>query len=297
MVNRFEISLDDDAYPELLKETPDPPSRIYGVGDPGCLGPGLAVIGSRRATPYGLGVTELFAGWAASAGYTVISGGAAGCDQAAHRAALAADGMTVSVMGGGADVAYPRSAQALLEKAARSGAVISEQPWGTNPLPWMFPRRNRIIAGLAVAVLVVEAGLPSGTFSTADHALASGREVLAVPGSILHPLSRGPNRLIRQGARPVTDVTDLALELGDLLGPAKQTWLRATSPEDSRTGTDPVLAALLANPMRPDDLTVALGMDVVTVSRRLGRLEAAGQVTRYPDGKYGPVPLAGRYNA
>lgn len=283
------IERDDEAYPELLRQSPDPPSRIYGRGDPNALGEGIAIIGARKATPYGRGLARTLALWSARAGYRVISGAALGCDAEAHLAALDAGGTTIAVMGCGADVAYPRSAADLLNRIAGSGgAVISEYPWQTQPLPWMFRRRNRIIAGLAQAVLVVEAGLPSGTFTTADEALCAGRSVLAVPGSVLSPTSRGANRLIRQGATPVTDVSDLRDELAALLGPARMDSLAA--PEGGGVSGDDLLDALAADPMRPDDAARALGIDVVSVARRLGRLELEGRITRYADGRYGPAP-------
>ena len=197
---RFELRLGHSDYPEQLAYTPDPPRTIYGLGDPCALRPGLGVVGARKATPYGLQAAAHLAGWAARAGYVVVSGGAIGCDQAAHRAALDAGGITVAVMAGGADITYPRGAAELLRLVAANGAVVSEHPWGTQPLRWTFRTRNRIIAGLSAALLVVEAALGSGTFSTADYALAAGRDVLAVPGSIFSPECAGANRLIRQGA-------------------------------------------------------------------------------------------------
>jgi len=286
-IERFELSVEDSAYPEHLRELSDPPERLYGFGDPSALGEGLAVVGARRATPYGIKAATMFAGWAAAAGYTIVSGGAVGCDQAAHRAALSARGRTVAVLGCGADVVYPRGAGSLLDAIAERGAVVSEAPWGAQPVRWAFARRNRIIAGLSRAVLVVEASLPSGTFGTADHALSSGREVLVVPGSVFAPECRGCNRLLRQGATPVTDISELAGELASILGPPPlEAHPCETIPLPG--GTDPVLSAVRVDPMRPDDLARALALDVVTVVRRLADLESAELVARYPDGRYGP---------
>lgn len=288
MDERFELSSESAAFPRMLLETADPPKTLYGRGDPCALVPGIAVIGARRATPAGLDITRLFSSWAARAGYVVISGGAYGCDQAAHAAALDAGGITVAVMGCGADVSYPKSGEALFDRiAASGGAVISEQRWGTTPQPWMFRRRNRIIAGLSAAVLVIEAGLPSGTFSTADEALAAGRTVLAVPGSVLSEYSRGCNRLIRQGATPVSDVSDLSDELSGLLGPPREYKVMG-NPEREDAG-DVVLRAIRAAPMRPDDIARRLELDVVTVARRIGRLESLGLVGRHYDGTYHPT--------
>lgn len=205
-----------------------------------------------------------------------------GCDQAAQGAALDSAGRSVAVLGCGADVDYPRGAAALFSRLrSGEGCVVSELPWGTPPVRWAFARRNRIIAGLSLAVLVVEASLPSGTFSTADFALDAGRPVLVVPGSIFAPECRGSNRLIRQGATPITDVSDLASELGWLVESSNASGL-----EGSAAG-DPVLAALRTNPARPDDLARDLGVGIVEVGRMIGALEAQGVIARYPDGRYG----------
>lgn len=281
---RFELCIDDSGYPEQLRNCERPPRRLYGIGDPATLTAGIAIVGARRATPYGLRAATLFAGWAASTGIVVVSGGAVGCDQAAHRAALQNGGATVAVLGCGADVVYPRGSSCLLDSIARHGAVVSELPWGTPPQRFTFVERNRIIAGLSKVVLVVEASLPSGTFSTADFALNSGRGVCAVPGPIFAPECRGSNRLIAQGATPIADVSELARELQlafseqQLSDPDTWTWQGADSP---------VARALRTCPQRPDDLARDLGEDVVSVAREIGRLENRGLVVRYRDGKYG----------
>lgn len=287
----WELPIDHGAYPECLRLSPRPPVLLRGIGDATALRPGLAVIGSRRATPYGLSCARAFAGWAAQQGVVIVSGAAVGCDMAAHDAALEADGMSVAVLGCGADVDYPRSAAGLLGALRSRGVVVSELPWGAPPLPRHFPERNRIIAGLAAVVLVVEAGLPSGTFTTADHALDAGRTVVAVPGSIHSPTSRGCNRLIHQGARPITGVTDLAEELV-AAGLLPLTSGTSTTPHGvaARTLAPQVarlLAALAADPMRPDDACRALAVDVVPMTRMLGGLETQGLIERFPDGRYG----------
>lgn len=284
---RFELVLGDPLYPKQLTQTTDPPEVLYGYGDPIHLGPGLAIIGARKATPYGLQAGTLFAGWAARAGYTIISGGAIGCDQAAHRAALEAGLPTVAVLGCGADVVYPSNAGDLLSAITMVGAVVSEQPWGAPPQRWTFRTRNRIIAGLAAGLLVLEAGLPSGTFSTADYALAAGRDVFVVPGSIFAPECRGSNRLLHQGATPISDASELAEALSGVLPPPLD-----IAPDRWRLGADcqrddAVLAALRTDHWRPDDLARQLGLDVVTLARRLGTLEASGLIVRFVDGRYG----------
>lgn len=278
----FELVPRDPDYPECLLGFATPPERLYGIGDPRLLRLGLGIIGARKATPYGLTAATRFAGWAAGQGIVVVSGAAIGCDQAAHKAALETGGATVAVLGCGADIDYPREAHGLLARIRSDGCVVSTFPWGMQPTRWTFLHRNHIIAGLSQALLVVEASVPSGTFTTADFALQEGRDVLAVPGSIFAPECRGSNRLIRQGARPVTDVSDLAMELGIASG------VTATVAAKEPRETDDVLRALLADPMRPDDIAYHFALDIITVSVRLGEYEKRGLIARYPDGRYGP---------
>jgi len=287
---RFELRLGERDYPQQLAEAPDPPAVLYGIGDPAHLQPGLAVIGARKATPYGLQAGRLFAGWAARAGFTIISGGAIGCDQAAHRAALEAGAPTVAVLGCGADLVYPSNAAALLGEVAQRGAIVSEHPWGTPPQRWTFRTRNRIIAGLSAGLLVLEAGLPSGTFSTADYALAAGRDVFVVPGSIFAPECRGANRLLHQGATPVSDVTELAEVLVSVLPPPASVAGDRWQLGDVGDSGDRVLAALRTHHWRPDDLARELELDIVTVARRIGALETGGLIVRFGDGRYGATP-------
>lgn len=283
----FVLRIGQPGYPPHLAELPDAPKALYGVGDPSALQPGLAVIGARRATPYGIAAARIFAGWAAEAGYVVYSGAAIGCDQAAHSAALDRDGTTVAVMAGGADVAYPSAARQLIDDISRSGAVVSEHPWGTEPRRWSFRTRNRIIAGLCRVLLVVEARVPSGTFATVEYALDASRTVVAVPGSIFAPECRGPNKFIADGAEPISGVEDLARVLATEIGPPpRETSLWGCAAADS--GEDALLQALRADPMRPDDAAVGLGLDITTALRRIGALEMAGHIKRYPDGRYGP---------
>lgn len=282
--DRIEIPISDAAYPACLLDLPDPPRLLYAMGSTESLRQGLGVIGARKATPYGLECSRRFAGWAASADVTIVSGAAIGCDRAAGEAASACGGSSIAVLGCGADIDYPAASGRLLrELRTNGGIVLSELKWGTPPSRWTFVRRNRIIAAFSAALLVVEAGLPSGTFSTADFALDLGRDVLAIPGSINHPESRGANRLIRQGATPVTDVSELAEALAQA-GLHCSTSATAWEQPERR---DPLERALLADPMRPDDLARALDLDVVSVARHLGELEMAGVVLRFRDGRYG----------
>lgn len=283
----FEITIDDPRYPELLAQLDDAPLVLRGFGDPSALEPGLAVVGARKATPYGLAASRLFAGWAAAAGYPIVSGAAIGCDQAAHEAALAVGGRTVAVLGTGADVAYPKGSVTLLKRIAESGCVISELDWGHPAAKWTFRARNRIIAGLAGALLVLEAGVPSGTFITADRALEAGRDVLVVPGSIFAPECRGPNRLLRQGATPITEVAELADALASAIGLPPNALDTSETLYGLKTDDD-VLSTLRSNPGRPDDIARALGLDIITATRRIGALEGLGLIRKYPDGRYGP---------
>lgn len=291
-----ELRPSDPDYPEGLRQLDDPPPVLYCSGDVSLLRPGLAVIGARRATPYGLAAAGRFAGWAAAQGVSIISGAAIGCDQAAHRAALASGGRSVAVLGCGTDIDYPSGARDLLAELRQSHLVISECPWGFRPTRWTFVKRNRIIAALSAAVLVVEAGLGSGTFTTADFALSLGRDVLAIPGSIMSPESQGANRLIRQGAFVITEIDDLhgcLSDVGLLRGspPTPATLERARSA---------IERALAAAPMRPDDLARALDLDIVSTVRRLAELELEGRAQRHPDGRFffvSPTSPEPRYNA
>ena len=288
MSGTWELHITAEGYPAHLRDGQRPPKMLFGMGDPATLVPGLAIIGARQATPYGLACARMFATAAADAGVTVISGAAVGCDLAAQSAALDAGGRSVAVLGCGADYDYPRRAATMLSQLRSGrGCVVSELAWATPPRPGQFPARNRIIAGLAAAVLVVEAALPSGTFSTADSALDSGRDVLAVPGSILYSGSAGSNRLIRQGAAPITCVEDLqdAMASAGLTAPRGSATARDAFRDDS---DDLLLRAVRAHPMHPDAAADALGLRLQHVLAELARLEAAGMVARHTDGRYGP---------
>jgi DNA processing protein len=204
-------------YPPLLARAPDPPAALWVDGDPTVLWlPQLAVVGSRSATAGGLANARDFAATFARGGLTVTSGLAEGVDGAAHEATLDAGGSTIAVFGTGIDRVFPRRHAALAARIAGQGALVSEFPLGTDGLPPHFPRRNRIIAGLSLGTLVVEAGLRSGTLVTARCAAEAGREVFAIPGSIHNPLARGCHRLIRDGAKLVESAQDVLDELAPL---------------------------------------------------------------------------------
>ncbi len=207
------IAADDDRYPPLLRHIYDYPPLLYLKGALEKNDINVALVGSRRATAQGRFTCDRLSRDLASAGVTVVSGGARGIDSAAHQGALAAGGRTIAVMGCGIDVAYPPENEALFEKIAARGALISEYPLGTLPLPHHFPRRNRIISGMSYGIVVVEAAEKSGSLITARMALEQGRDVFAIPGSIESHSSRGTNSLIKSGARLVQDSDDIINEI------------------------------------------------------------------------------------
>ena len=291
---RHVLELGSPDYPPQLAQIPRPPKNLYVIGSLEALQPGLAVVGARKATPYGLGCAHRFAALAARKGIPIVSGGARGCDAQAHRAALEEGAPTVAFLGGGCDELYPPEHYALFQQIVDGGgAVVSEQEWGFPALPWTFRERNRLIAGLARATLIVEAGLPSGTFSTADEAAQASREVLAVPGSIWSAASRGTNFLISEGAQAVFDDQSFERTLLTLYGALADP---GGSDQGPMPEEDPLTAALLAAPCHRDQLiSVAQGMGLSLrqahsqVALRLAELESSGRIARYPDGRYGPA--------
>jgi len=265
----------DDGYPSLLAQIPDPPSRLWLRGDapPGLLErPAVAIVGARACSGYGRSVARLLATEAAAAGAVVVSGMARGVDGEAHRGALAAGAATVAVLGCGIDRDYPAAHAELAGSiVAAGGLVVSEYEPGVEPAPWRFPARNRIIAGLARATVVVEARERSGALITADFALEDGREVLAVPGEITSALSAGTNALLRIGATPATCSADVLEALGlEHRRPAR------ALPDDPVTAA--VLAAVEAGAGTTDDLSRATGVGAGEVAAALALLELAGAV-------------------
>lgn len=283
-------------YPDAFGRLSDPPERLYGVGSVDALVEGLAVVGARKATPYGRGCARRFARRAARRGVVIISGGARGCDEEAHRAAVDEGAPSVVFLGGGCDRIYPRENAGLFQQVVDAGgAVVSEHPWDFAPLPYTFRARNRLIASLARAVLIVEAGLPSGTFSTADEALDAGREVLVVPGAITSANARGSNRLLFQGARPIVDDESFDDVLFDTFGLLKEP--PAPDAPDGFAGTrtlcdDPVIEAIRASPSTADEL-FAVAVDAygrqsarAELMSTLALAESAGAIARQPDGRW-----------
>ena len=263
-------------YPALLREIADPPPWLYLQGEAEVLQePQLAVVGSRKPSASGLGDASAFAAELATAGFVVTSGLAVGIDAAAHRGALAASGRTVAVLGSGLDRLYPAQHRALARQIVDSGgALLSELPLGTPPRPAQFPSRNRIISGLSLGVLVVEAALRSGSLVTARLALEQNREVFALPGSIHNPASRGCNALIRQGAVLVTEVADIVAELGGWLLPQSSAQPQVVAAESD----SPLLAALGFEPTPIDLLVERLQLPVPALLVALGDLELDGLV-------------------
>jgi DNA processing protein len=289
------VTLEEPAYPRRLREIFDPPPGLFYRGQlPGRDTPAVAIVGSRRPTAYGLAVAENLGRQMARAGVLVISGMARGIDTAAHLGALGAGGPTVAVLGCGVDVVYPRENKQVMEKIAAAGAVLSEFPPGSVPEAWHFPVRNRIISGLADALVVVEAAERSGALITADLALEQGREVLAVPGNITSPLSRGPNRLIKQGARLVEAPEDILEELGlDALFKMKETesagWPLLTNDEDL------LLKMLAEEPVPLDQLIEKSTLPPGQIMAALTFLEMKGLVRQLPGKHYALTGAAARF--
>ncbi len=292
---------DDADYPSLLREIGGAPAALFVVGDPTLLWmPQMAIVGSRSASESGLAITRRFARTLVTAGFTITSGLADGIDGAAHTAALDAGGRTLAVLGTGADLVYPRKHKALAARIAESGALVSEFPPSTTARPDHFPRRNRIISGLSLGTLVVEASLKSGSLITARYASEQGRDVFAVPGSINNPLARGCHQLIRDGAKLVetaeeivTDLVAAAASMGERL--------RARIDEDGPAPTpDPVqaaapardaqyqhlLSALEHEPQALDVLATRTGIAVASLSSMLLVLELEGEVVAARGGMY-----------
>ena len=279
----------DAAYPELLRHIPDPPLLLYASGNPDCMqAPQIAIVGSRNCTPGGEQNAYDFALQCAGSGLAVTSGLALGIDAAAHRGALAADGATIAVTGTGLDRVYPRANRRLAEEIAEHGLLLSEFPPGTPPKPAHFPQRNRIISGLAVATLVVEAATRSGSLITARLAAEQGREVFALPGSIHNPLTRGCHRLIRDGATLVESADDIAGELASLLG-----FMLQPSPRRVETpgpAVDAEHRALLQHigydPVDCDLLVQRSGLTMDKLSSMLVTLELNDLIQSAPGGCY-----------
>lgn len=278
--NHHLLTLHDADYPDALRHIPDPPLLLYLNGQRALLSsPMIAVVGSRNASTQGRANAEAFAESLSHAGLCVVSGMALGIDTAAHEGALRGPGSTIAVIGTGADRVYPARNRALAHRIAEEGCILSEYALGTPPVASNFPRRNRIISGLAAGVLVVEAAAQSGSLITAQLAAEQGREVFALPGSIHSALAKGCHQLIREGAHLVETVDEVleAMRVSPLVRHA------ASAPVG--TGNDALLGVLGHDPMEPDALLDCLGVDAGALAGQLLALELAGLLERLPDGR------------
>ena len=279
--DREVLTLADAGYPPALLQGADPPLMLYAQGDPAwLLRPSIAVVGSRNPTPQGEENAKAFAAALGTQGFVIVSGLALGVDAAAHEGALSAGQGTVAVVGTGLDRVYPARHRSLSHRIAAQGVLISEYPPGTPPRPSHFPQRNRIIAGLTLGTLVVEAALESGSLITARLASEAGREVFAIPGSIHSPQSRGCHQLLKQGAKLVETAEDVVEEL------RAGSTVQRSLPLGEPTPGDPLLEALGHDPVTLDALISRTGWPAAELSAQLMSLELDGRVARLPGGLY-----------
>jgi DNA processing protein len=270
------LTWDDETYPPRLKDIEQPPPVLYVRGE--LLEEDLwavAIVGTRRVTPYGRQIAEEVASLLGGNGVTVVSGLARGVDAVAHTAALRAGGRTLAVLGCGVDRIYPPEHHALAEQLMARGALLSDYAPGTPPESANFPPRNRIISGLSVATIVIEAGETSGALITAEFAAEQGREVFAVPGSILAPQSKGPNRLIANGARPLLDARDV-LDVLNLTRVSQHRAARKSLPADATEAQ--VIDTMADEPLHVDEIRVKCGLPIEKVTAALVMMELKGMV-------------------
>lgn len=282
---RHLIPLGDPDYPPALLETADPPVLLYAIGRVDLLKTAsLAIVGSRNPTPQGRENAAGFAAALGHAGLTVVSGLALGVDGAAHAAALETSASTVAVVGTGLDTVYPRRHRDLARRIASKGLIVSEYSLGTPPLPARFPQRNRIIAGMTLGTLVVEATLQSGSLITARLAVEAGRDVFAIPGSIHAVQSRGCHALIKQGAKLVETAQDVLDELRP--GTVVEAANVSPAPELEAQAEPALLQALGHDPIALDELIGRTGWSAAELNVRLLELELQGQVARLPGQRF-----------
>ena len=281
------ITLWDDNYPVLLKEIFDPPLILFVDGDVGALSQkSFGIVGTRNPSQYGRSQTESIASELAGRGYCIVSGMARGIDSMAHKAALEAGGSTVAVLGCGLDVAYPRENSGLKKRITENGAVISEFPFETPPEAKNFPRRNRIISGLSMGTLVIEAGYKSGALITAAYASDQDREVFALPGDVTRVQSGGCNRLIRNNtAALITSAADISEAMGDAGRNSRQSVLLEVPP-DLKGSKLSVYNSLNHNPIYIDDIALKLNMNTSEVLTVLLEMEMDGHVKSLPGKNY-----------
>ncbi|MBI3928330.1 MAG: DNA-protecting protein DprA [Armatimonadetes bacterium] len=274
----------DEAYPRELLQLPDFPALLYHAGNPlPPAGGRVAIVGSRRATPYGLSVAQKLGQELARCGVCVVSGLARGIDAAAHRGTLESGGFPLAVMACGLDIVYPPEHRRLMDEVERSGALLSEYSAGTRPAGWRFPARNRLVAALCDVVVVVEAASRSGALITVDIALDLGREVLAVPGPVGSPTSVGTHQLIREGATMATGVDDILQALGMPI--SMEEPLRTPEGKELRCA----LEALDPTGTRPEDLCRTLGIEFPKALALLYTLELEGFARRHAGDLFVPA--------
>ena len=280
--NHHLVTVGEPDFPAALHTIPDPPNVLYVIGRLELLNtPGFAIVGSRNATSLGMRDAEAFAQALSQAGLTIVSGLALGIDTAAHRGGLAARGSSVAVMATGADGIYPARNMDLARKLSSQGALVTEFPLGSAPIPDHFKQRNRLISGLARGVLVVEAAHKSGSLITAHCAVDQGRDVFAIPGSIHAPLSKGCHRLIKEGAKLVEGAEDILAELGIANdAPSKERRKRLDAP------TRAFLEAMGYAPVSIDAIAAQAGGSAAEVAARLAQLEIEGVVAGLPGGLF-----------
>ena len=276
------LTLADSHYPQALLQIADPPPLLYAKGNPDLLArPGIAIVGSRNASAQGAKNAEDFAEALSQHGLCVISGMALGIDGAAHRGALRAQGDTIAVVGTGLDIVYPARHRDLAHEIAQRGLIISEFALGTSSRPQNFPRRNRIISGLALGCLVVEANVRSGSLITARLAAEQGREVFAIPGSIHSPLSKGCHLLIKQGAKLVDHMQDIVDELG-----LANITVATTTETQAEAALDPLLECMGYDPVSTEALLERSGLTSDRLSAMLLMLELENKIASLPGGRY-----------
>ncbi len=278
--NNHIVTLADSDYPQVLLNIPDPPLLLYVKGRLDLLNrSALAVVGSRNATPQGIHNAEAFARSLSDGGLCIVSGMAHGIDAAAHRGALQGQGSSIAIVGTGLDKVYPAANRDLAHALAAQGALISEFPLGTPPLAANFPRRNRLISGMSIGCLVVEASLQSGSLITARLASEQGRDVFAIPGSIHAPQSKGCHALIKQGAKLVETAQDILEELGGQIAAPAQ----AANPLSTSCA---LLEHLGFDPVDIDTLVARCGLTMAELSAMLLTLELEGRISVLPGGQY-----------
>lgn len=293
--NNHLITLADEDYPRLLLETPDPPPILFAKGQLSCLQqPSIAIVGSRNPTAQGEKNAHDFAMLLAEFGFTIVSGLAIGIDAAAHRGALASNGKTIAVVGTGLDIVYPAKHRELAHEIIKQGLLISEFSLGTPSLPQNFVQRNRVISGLSMGCLVVEASLQSGSLITAKFATEQDRDVFAIPGSIHSPQSKGCHQLIKQGAKLVDAVQDIVHELKSehfvslAAMPLKKNFIPAknTGPEEIPHADKALLDLMSFEPVTVEYLLQHSGLTSDTLSSILISLELDNKIASMPGGRY-----------